>query len=349
MCKLLDCNAANTEFFRWRNMYKDIVKGRVSVIIPMFNNGKHIGRVIESVRAQSYKDVEIFLVDDRSTDNSIEIVQKLFPEINVTALPENSGAAAMPRNKGLGQASGEFIFYLDGDDLYESGRIEKCVSVLQQNPLVGVVFTDFTRFDYLPDGGIGKFHPVTNSQIFPQIFNFSESISKSDKTYLLRQRQMFELLLSGYPMYPSVLSVRRVLHERVGKWRQIEKNEDFDFALRAARLTDFAYIDEPLVSIGRHQGNLSLDGNRQRTNDLKVLDHQMKNDNLSMLEQQCVHYYMGKRLAGLGYTSRQKNDLADASQWYGKAMKYRKWRIHSISRLMVLMVLRMLQALTRRN
>ena len=330
-------------------MYKDIIEGRVSVIIPIFNNEKHIGRVIESVVSQSYRDVEIILVDDRSTDNSIEIVQKLFPDVNVAALPENSGAAAMPRNKGLELARGEFIFYLDGDDLYESGRIEKCMSVLQQNPMIGVVFTDFARFDYLSDGGVGKFHPVTNSQIFPQIFNFTESISKKDKTYLLHRRQMFELLLSGYPMYPSVLSVRRTLHERVGKWRQIEKNEDFDFALRAARLTDFAYIDEPLVSIGRHQSNLSLDGNQQRINDLKVLDHQLKNDDLNMLEQRRVRYYVGKRLSGLGYNSRQQNDLAGASRWYGKAMKYRKWRIHSCIRLMILMVLRIRKALTKKD
>ena len=101
-------------------MNKEYEKDRVSVIIPIYNAEKYVEKTLASVFAQSYRNIEIVLVDDCSKDKSAEIIAQLkkqHPEIIYFLQPKNMGAGAA-RNKALELATGQYVAFLDSDDLW---------------------------------------------------------------------------------------------------------------------------------------------------------------------------------------------------------------------------------------
>lgn len=114
-------------------MEREYVQNRVSVIIPVYNAEKHIGKTLESVFAQTYRDIEIVLVDDRSTDCSEKIIKRCMEEhsnIIYHMLDQNMGAGAA-RNKALELARGQYVAFLDADDLWHPQKIEKQIKLLK--------------------------------------------------------------------------------------------------------------------------------------------------------------------------------------------------------------------------
>lgn len=107
----------------------------VSVIIPVFNSEKYISKTLDSILAQTYTDYEIILVDDKSTDKSIEVIGYYIQKhscIKVIRLNENSGAA-VARNKGIEQSNGKYIAFVDSDDTWEKTKLEKQVAFMESN------------------------------------------------------------------------------------------------------------------------------------------------------------------------------------------------------------------------
>lgn len=112
----------------------DYIKGLVSVITPVFNCEKYIERTLNSVFSQTYKSIEIVLVDDQSKDNSAKIIKQYqinHPEIVYYLQPENKGAG-YARNKALELAKGQFVAFLDSDDLWTPDKIEKQINLMKQ-------------------------------------------------------------------------------------------------------------------------------------------------------------------------------------------------------------------------
>lgn len=106
----------------------------VSVITPVYNAGKVIGKTLESIFNQTYKKIEIVLVDDCSKDNSREIIEKYkieHSEIIYFCQPSNQGAGAA-RNKALELAHGQYVAFLDADDMWHPEKIEKQIKLLKE-------------------------------------------------------------------------------------------------------------------------------------------------------------------------------------------------------------------------
>ncbi|MFN8369824.1 MAG: glycosyltransferase [Bacteriovoracaceae bacterium] len=119
---------------------------KISVIIPCFNHGKYILETLDSVLKQTYTNFEIIIVDDHSNTDTIEVLKKIEnPKIRIFFLETNSGPAYC-RNYAIERTSGEYILPLDADDLIEPTFIEKTVAVLNNNPSVEIVYTEFCLF-----------------------------------------------------------------------------------------------------------------------------------------------------------------------------------------------------------
>ena len=106
------------------------MKKLVSIILPVYNNEKSIGDTIESVISQKYQNWELIIIDDASTDNSSEVINKFAGEdkrISVLQNEVNKGPA-IARNRGLDKAKGEYIGFIDADDIYEPVFLEKMLS-----------------------------------------------------------------------------------------------------------------------------------------------------------------------------------------------------------------------------
>lgn len=115
-------------------MNREYVKGRVSVITPIYNAEKYLEKTLASVFAQTYKNIEIVLVDDCSKDKSAQIIARLkmqHPEIIYFLQPQNMGAGAA-RNKALELASGQYVAFLDSDDLWLPEKTERQLNLMKK-------------------------------------------------------------------------------------------------------------------------------------------------------------------------------------------------------------------------
>ena len=131
------------------------MSGLVSIIMPSYNTGKYIAESIASVMAQTYTDWELIIIDDASTDNTDEVVQKVIlngeanaQKIHYQKNSKNSGAAVC-RNRALREARGKWIAFLDSDDLWASDKLEKQIAFMEKN---GYAFS-YTRYGEMDENG----------------------------------------------------------------------------------------------------------------------------------------------------------------------------------------------------
>lgn len=113
---------------------EDYESGLISVIIPVYNVEKYIDRTLNSVFAQTYKNFEIILIDDQSSDSSADIIKKYqetHPEIIYYLQSENRGAG-YARNKALELAKGQYVAFLDADDMWKPDKLEKQIDFLKE-------------------------------------------------------------------------------------------------------------------------------------------------------------------------------------------------------------------------
>ncbi len=106
---------------------------KVSIIIPVYNSCKYLEECLNSVINQTYKNLEIILVDDQSTDESVEIIKRFKDKrIKLIELKTNSGVA-IARNRGIEESTGSFLCFLDSDDYWYLDKIEKQVQFMKKN------------------------------------------------------------------------------------------------------------------------------------------------------------------------------------------------------------------------
>lgn len=121
---------------------------RVSVVMPAYNRAKFIGSAIESVLMQTYKDFELIIVDDGSTDNTVEII-KTYDDSRIKLFKhEKNYGVAVARNTGYRNSKGEFIAIADSDDLNHPERLLKKVTFLDENPDIDVVTCCYQEIDF---------------------------------------------------------------------------------------------------------------------------------------------------------------------------------------------------------
>lgn len=120
----------------------------VSIITPLYNAEKYIISTIQSIQAQSYKNWEMIIIDDLSTDNSSGIVEKYInkdKKIKLIKLRKNCGGA-VARNRGIKEAKGKYIAFLDSDDLWHPQKLEKQVKFMEKNSF-NFTYTQYEKID----------------------------------------------------------------------------------------------------------------------------------------------------------------------------------------------------------
>jgi glycosyltransferase involved in cell wall biosynthesis len=207
---------------------------RVTVIIPTYNRAGLLIEAIESALRQTYRDFEIIVCDDGSTDDTAVRVRALADPVRYLGLT-HTGCPGAPRNRGLDAARGELVAFLDDDDLWEPGKLARQVEVLEREPGLNVIYTD--RRLLFPDGSLSA--PVASPA-------------------LKRPDEVLDLALGGqFPFLGTVL-MRTELLRRVGGFDgTLVTGEDFELWLRAGRNVRAARIAEPLVQVRRQAGSLS--------------------------------------------------------------------------------------------
>lgn len=222
---------------------------RVSVIIPCFNSSPWIAETIESVLAQTFRDREVIVVDDGSTDGTGAILRRYGARI-VHVSQSNCGAGAA-RNTGLRVARGEFIAFLDGDDKWHPDKLDAQVRVLDSHPEVGIVFTDYAPFGDPADDETGLrrgiFARIARRAVGPDVF-------------ILTADSIFPDLLEDLFPWVNTLLVRRRCLEEAGFFfdEDLLYGADFQMTVRlSAGRHRFACVDRCLAYRRERQGSLS--------------------------------------------------------------------------------------------
>ena len=119
---------------------------KVSIIVPVYNSSKYLNECINSIINQTYKNLEIIIVNDNSTDNSLDIINSFNDKrIKVINLKENSGVS-IARNKGVEKSTGDLICFLDSDDYWDLKKIEKQVKFIEDKAFI------YSDYEYLYNG-----------------------------------------------------------------------------------------------------------------------------------------------------------------------------------------------------
>lgn len=205
----------------------------VSVIIPNFNYGRYISQAIDSVLAQDYKEIEIIVVDDGSTDNSLEVLTLFGTQI--TLIKNSNWGAPIARNFGLMRASGDLIAYLDADDYWLPTKISSQVALLEETN-VDLVYCQMSVLNEL---GL-----ITPHSLRPKTGSF--------KGYYLKNP-------TSTPFAPSSVLMTRRLVALAGIWDSSMKSpsEDFDYFRRCSKYTYFSASEEALVIHRDHPMSLT--------------------------------------------------------------------------------------------
>ncbi|MEO5998775.1 MAG: glycosyltransferase family A protein, partial [Chitinophagaceae bacterium] len=138
----------------------------VSVVVTCYNQAKFIKESINSILKQTYSNWECIIVDDGSVDNTGMIVNDYLSDIRIKYIYQQNSGVSAARNAGIAQSSGEYVQFLDGDDILEERKFELQVSFLEQNPIVDIVYGS-TRYFY--DGVFKKKYLLDSNGMIPTI------------------------------------------------------------------------------------------------------------------------------------------------------------------------------------
>jgi len=235
----------------------------VSVVIPVYNAEVFLRETLESVREQTFSDLEIICVDDCSRDSSCAIVES-YDGIRLIRRATNSGLASAPRNEGIRAARGEFVAVCDADDVLLPGKIAAQVELLRRHPHIDFCFTDFADFD---DTGQRPSHLRSCVELLQ-----ATGPRSPDHSYLLDSRTALRVLVAENYVGASTMLFRRSLIEKIGFFREdLRGSEDIDFVFRAAAAGGLGFVDM-LGHLRRlHATNVSHNHARMLTSRCQVL------------------------------------------------------------------------------
>jgi glycosyltransferase involved in cell wall biosynthesis len=279
----------------------------VSVIIPSFNSSRFVAQAVKSVLAQTYVPCEVIVVDDGSSDDTHAVLAPFYERIRY--FYQSNTGLSKARNRGIEEAQGELIAFLDADDQWLPEKLIKQWKCLQADPNAALVHTD----------------------------TYQLHDSDGRQTYVYRRKERF----SGW-CYPvcfwgnqltvsSVMVVRRCL-ERIGVFDEEIRGpstQDYDLWVRIARHYPFAYVNEPLVLYRHHDASGSLNTRMMLEDEYYVLAKTLNADPTLRQTQgyRRVQLRMFELAFQAGYSNIDAGDFVRARRYFQKALSYAPWNM----------------------
>jgi glycosyltransferase involved in cell wall biosynthesis len=218
---------------------------KVSVVIPSYNHAAYITDAVASVLSQSERDLELIVVDDGSSDDTLAILQRVSDE-RFRVIPQANQGAHAAINRGLREATAEYLAILDSDDAYHPNRLEKALAIMENDADTGLVGSHIEIVDS-QNRRLGIKHGYRDCP--PWV------LQSPQRSFRAGQDLRAALLTENYWSTTSNFVFRRTTYMQVGEFRPLRYAHDWDFALRMARLTRLALVPEPLVRYRVHETN----------------------------------------------------------------------------------------------
>lgn len=230
----------------------------VTIVIPLYNGSRFIAKTLESALAQTFRQVEVIVVDDGSTDDGPAIVGALASDHRVLLLSSPHLGVAMARNEGAARASrsSEHLLFLDADDILHPDALATLIGALDRRPDAAGAFV---LADYIDADG-----NVLDEGDFPRHMRGREDLAEGrlvgrDPTADVHAEHLF---LANHVYPPSCLLVRRTAWDLAGGFDPRFLAEDWEFVVRLAQRGPLVPIDRVMVGYRRHASNASGDRSR---------------------------------------------------------------------------------------
>jgi len=289
----------------------------VSVVLTSYNHARYLSQAIESVLAQTLKDIEVVTIDDASRDESPAILQRYADRVKVIQHETNRGTYAS-LNEGIAHTSAPCIAILNSDDLWLPEKLEKQVAVMESDARIGLVHTAFRPID--ADGNpidgnpLGvRFHPNPQGDL------------------------LAELLTRNLFITSSVLFRRECL-ERCGWFEErLFGMGDWDLWLRIAEYYRIGYVPEVLTLYRIHGQNTMYQRERMLADDLWIHEERICKRIPELLRRNGwrMRRALGIALAALGVIYNQRGERGKAYGAFTQSLKLYPWRLKTWLRLLV--------------
>jgi glycosyltransferase involved in cell wall biosynthesis len=287
----------------------------VSVVIPVFNGAPFVAKAVESVLAQTIKDVEVLIVDDGSTDSTQAVLDELHRTRGITWFQQDHGGPARSRNRGIEAARGTWVALLDCDDVWLPEKLETQLGLAGDQPHIGVVHSDFDVVDE-QDVVLEHVHAQGNAEPLVNAF------------------------VGGHTALPSTLLIRREVLSKVGALNPaLYGSEDADLSIRLYDVTGFACVDRPLVKkLQRGHGyrDMAFDEATHRDKVLssreRFLEGLEARPNLTGVQSRALDYEWANCLLMRGWAAERFRRPVEARGYYARAIRKAPFRLRGYTR-----------------
>ena len=259
----------------------------VSVVIPMWNSSATVQRALDSVSAQTYRPVEIILVDDCSGDDTVACVEAWRGHpLRIIRQPHNGGPSRA-RNAGIHAATGEYVAFLDADDIWHAEKLAKQMVLFQSKPGATIVSCGYREID-----------TATGRMLSPH----TESPQGGAEAWK-------SLLLKSFIATPTVMARRRTLLEVGGFNEDLKVAEDQDLWIRLAFEGEAHWIDEVLVDVYVSAGSFMRRNQSRQIHDLLPMIHRYIEDRRGDLTDAEVRRIIQARHTAIGRSAYTSGDV----------------------------------------
>ncbi len=221
----------------------------ITIVIPNYNNAKFVARCLDSVVCQDYHNKEILIIDDGSTDNSVNVIKKYISqhsEVDITLMEQKNSGATVARNKGIEKSSGEYIIFLDSDDMLCQNALSKLVAA---------------ACDHRVDLVIGSYSNIDKNG------SFLGNRAFTDRDILLDAREGFSMLVNIDPLPVNKIYSLSLIKRNGLRWDDVRIAQDLDFYFKYLALCRKVMIITE--KIGKYR---IVPGSISRTYDSKIYD-----------------------------------------------------------------------------
>ena len=292
--------------------------------MPVYNVEDYIDKAIKSVLEQNYADFELIIVDDGSVDGTGAIAKSYAEKDNrvVVIQQANSGKPSIARNAGIKIATGDFISFLDGDDIYLPGRIKEIIDIFKLYPDADVVINDLNRmstdsvirtktylheFDF-PGNAKGYLH---NSNASPLIYECTDNFYN-----------FLSAIFCSILMPTITVRKRRLIKENIYFREDLRCGEDIDLWFRLVYDSKVIYLDKPLCAYRYHEASTTQD---KEDFYLGTIESHLSNlkrgdEVLSASEKKHYRHRISDRYQHLAYWYFENNRMHNARKSYFKAL-----------------------------
>jgi glycosyltransferase involved in cell wall biosynthesis len=280
--------------------------------MPVYNAEAYVEASIRSALASDLQELEVIVVDDGSTDQSMAIVAAIGDPRVVSVRLRASGGPSRPRNVGIARARAPYVAFLDADDLVKQDKLSAAVSQLDRHPEVGFAFGNFEDIDQ--DGRLLRPSAIP---VFPR-FRALKSVPLGDDWFLIPQELLARALLFENFIGTSGVVLRRHLLTEIGPFNETTiYSEDLDLWLRLAHCSGALYCTRVGHSYRNRPGSLT-----------HALPARSAQDHIIVLEQEKARWLndraarrqldrrVAENLSGIGYEERRRqNRLRSAAMF----------------------------------